>query len=414
MTMIWETAGALARGVWRKTSAWRRSSMLMPGRRSLHISPQSVQAVSLVQESAVTGGTREATARPAASVQGKEGELVKRISRETAIWNRNNITRTQAYWNLYQCYPELHWALLAHMVSRNGGWYMTDLKGEWLPHLLPPETAETYYDVLETSNALIFRDVYPQLRIYTESRKAGRPLFHLHSTFQISAFMQPIWERFWACPQTDCTLLAVALIVHEQNLIEQPVIQNPQFRDQVLTSSVFKALPLLQTNQIVFPMLRPAGHRKRHLPLVGRVMERFADLDERIATGKCLYGMLFGYPLVRQGVMAFAGNHPHTGSRADYWPHRFRAKAPKAADTVRGADGAADHRWYSPAWAAAWQDRPLPDGPVQDWYAGADRDRVQAWLASPKPPRIFDMTSEHLLCQHKLQALTLLTRRRGE
>ena len=48
----------------------------------------------------------------------------------------NNITRTKAYFDIYQKYPEIHWAFLGHMVSRNGGWNMTDLKGDFLTRLL--------------------------------------------------------------------------------------------------------------------------------------------------------------------------------------------------------------------------------------------------------------------------------------
>ncbi|WJH32243.1 DUF2515 domain-containing protein [Paenibacillus sp. CC-CFT747] len=59
--------------------------------------------------------------------------LLRRIRRETAEGNRNNVTRTAAYWTFYRQHAELHWAFLAHMVSRNGGWNMTDLKGIFSP-----------------------------------------------------------------------------------------------------------------------------------------------------------------------------------------------------------------------------------------------------------------------------------------
>ncbi len=52
------------------------------------------------------------------------------ISQETSRHNRNNLTRTEAYRRIYSETPELHWALLAHLVSRNGGWNMTDLCGD--------------------------------------------------------------------------------------------------------------------------------------------------------------------------------------------------------------------------------------------------------------------------------------------
>ena len=36
----------------------------------------------------------------------------------------------------FRKYPEIKWALLAGLVSRNAGWNMCDLEGEWLPHIL--------------------------------------------------------------------------------------------------------------------------------------------------------------------------------------------------------------------------------------------------------------------------------------
>ncbi len=413
MTTLWETAGAMVRGVWRKTSAWRRSSRWMPGRTSLIVSPLDVQAV-LERFSADNQGrtpvSRPDTDTDAASTDHKQ--WIARISRETSVWNQNNVTRTQAYWNIYQECPELHWALLAHMVSRNGGWSMTDLKGEWLPLLLPAEIREAQFELLETCNALIFRDAYPQLKIYVESRRGGAPLFRLLPELGISSFMLPIWERFWASRgesnrrrEEVSTLLTVALIVNEQHVIEDPVVQNPHFRDRTLESASFRMQPLLQTNQVVFPMQSPGGHGNRPAKLAGKVLERFADLDERIQFGKCLYGMLFGYPIVREQVATFAMKHPHTGSRADYWPQRYCA----APDRTGGqAECAAGPRWHSPALAAAWPDRPLPGRPCRDWFPGSDEHDVYSWLTSPKPPLVFDMTYEHLLGQRKLQAAALL------
>ncbi|MDP4162202.1 MAG: DUF2515 family protein, partial [Bacillota bacterium] len=61
-----------------------------------------------------------------------EHKLVNQIKEKTKKFNRNNLTRTKAYLDFYNNHPEIHWSFLAHMVSRNGGWNMTDLKGEFL------------------------------------------------------------------------------------------------------------------------------------------------------------------------------------------------------------------------------------------------------------------------------------------
>src|SRR5690606_10220340 len=104
-----------------------------------------------VHLSTVTRQLKAALADPAANDQPSqpamawELELVERLHRETAAANRNNVTRTNAYYELYRQFPELHWAFLAHMVSRNGGWSMTDLKGELLPKIVDAQKAEPLF-----------------------------------------------------------------------------------------------------------------------------------------------------------------------------------------------------------------------------------------------------------------------------
>jgi hypothetical protein len=62
-------------------------------------------------------------------------ECIEAIRRQTVAENRNNITRTNAYIKFFERHPEIHWALLAHCVSRNGGWCMSDTKGEWFSRM---------------------------------------------------------------------------------------------------------------------------------------------------------------------------------------------------------------------------------------------------------------------------------------
>ncbi len=337
----------------------------------------------------------------------EDEELVSRIRRETAERNRNNATRTAAYWETYRAFPELHWAFLAHMVSRNGGWNMTDLKGEWLPRLLDGQLSGAIFDMLETCNGLIFVDAYPQLRLYAESKRLGRNLFGLLPEFGVSAFMPPFWERFWA--DGNPVPLTEALVVNEQSNIQLRVVEDAYYRQTVLDSPAFRSQPLLQTNQIVFPLWRgEAASGARPLRLAGRVMERFEDLRERIEFGISLYGLLFGYPRVLRAVAAFARHVPHTGSRADYWPHRFATRAHGKNGEFAGADRAAGNSpWLSPRLAEAWPDRTLPPAKPRDWYRdGGALD----YIKPVRPPRIVDLTHEHLLGQYKLQTAVLLER----
>ena len=48
------------------------------------------------------------------------------------------------------------------MVSRNGGWNMTDLKGDLYTRILS-ESINSYFFFLERGNWLIFQDVYPSI-----------------------------------------------------------------------------------------------------------------------------------------------------------------------------------------------------------------------------------------------------------
>ncbi|MBB6670920.1 DUF2515 family protein [Cohnella nanjingensis] len=342
---------------------------------------------------------------------GTNAELVRRIREETDRLNRNNVTRTAAYWAIYETYPELHWALLAHLVSRNGGWSMTDLKGQWLPKLLEPDAAATIFEMLESCNALIFRDAYPQLMLYAESRRSGKSRFELLPAFGVSAFMTPFWERFWI--ERDSPLLTVALIVNEQHVIERRIVQDPAYRSTVLASLVFLSQRWLQLNQVVFPLATPPSeesdpHERANLRLAGRVLEKFDELRERIAFGKSLYAMLYAYPKVHEGALAFAKAVPHTGSRSDYWPGRFASETQttggRPVESDRAAGWGALGQWRSPTLADAWGDRPQRPVSPGDWFADLSSLRD---LYGLRPPLVIDMTREHDFGQRKMQAAVM-------
>jgi len=467
-------ARELAEGIGAKAAAWRGSRRLARPRRRLRTSRETIRVAEAKLRKLRLRGSRGdfSSLRPGIA------ELVRRIREETERLNRNNVTRTAAYWEMFREWPELHWALLAHLVSRNGGWSMTDLKGEWLPELLDRPTRETLFDMLESCNALIFRDAYPQLKLYAESRRCGESRFSLLPAFGVSAFMAPFWERFWI--DRDSATLTVALIVNEQHVVERKVVQDPAYSETVLRSIAMLGQTALQLNQIVFPLAVPegaepgepetpgmagdspgqtgdrpgqagerlgqpedwpgqtgdrpgqagdsqaqdedrlgqAGNRPGEEaappPLAGRILERFADLKERIAFGKSLYAMLYGYPKVLQGVIAFAEAVPHSGARADYWPGRVAATAgtaktgegPGSSGRSAGRE-AIENLWYSPRLEDAWEDRPL--GPVadEDWLDDRSLSAAFQAMRGLRPPLLFDMTREHEFGQRKLQAAAL-------
>lgn len=54
------------------------------------------------------------------SLPKKDQDLLQKSRLETARLNVNNVVRTKTYLDFYRLYPEIRWAFLAHMVSRNG------------------------------------------------------------------------------------------------------------------------------------------------------------------------------------------------------------------------------------------------------------------------------------------------------
>ncbi|WP_036718745.1 DUF2515 domain-containing protein [Paenibacillus harenae] len=361
-------------------------------------------------------GASPASAAPS-ELNGEELVLVERIQKETAEGNRNNVTRTEAYRSVYFRSPELHWALLAHMVSRNGGWNMTDLQGEWLPWLLRPGQREAVFLFLERANAYIFQDAYPQLLLYEWSKRLGRSLFHLLPAFGVSSFMLPVWKQFWR--ERDPVPLTVALIVNEQHYIEQRVVQDPYFRDKVLHTLFFGLQSLLQLNGVILPY----GIRRRKdgdaqpLRLAGLIMERFEQLKERIEFGKRLYAVLFGIPRVHEGARAFAGAVKHTGSRADYAPHLFarvRHLPPGSAYAERLLGGRLKpgaEPLYSPELGAAWGDQPPASPEPGDWFRSAAD--VKPYFQKLPLPHTFEITNEYGLMLNKIELAVLAVQRGG-
>lgn len=342
--------------------------------------------------------------------------LIARIRAETAEQGRNNVTRTEAYRSMYFRAPELHWALLAHMVSRNGGWNMTDLQGEWLPHLLSERQRSDVFRLLERANYLIFRDAYPQLLLYEWSRRQGRTLFHLLPAFGVSSFMEPVWRQFWK--EGDSALLSTALIVNEQHFIDERVAHHPYYEEHVLHTMFFGLQSLLQMNAVLFPYRCQLEERGEDLQLAGLILETFQSIEERIEFGKRLYAMLFGIPRVLHGVRNFAAAVKHTGSRADYAPGLFqpiRHLPPEryyAEKLLGGKLKPGATPLYSPPLLAAWADlEPEPPEPG-DWFQGPEQ--VGKYFRSLPFPTNFEITNEYGLLLNKLELAVLAAQRGGE
>ncbi|WP_246427623.1 DUF2515 family protein [Paenibacillus phyllosphaerae] len=348
-------------------------------------------------------GSETEPAREAAQFSAWELALIERIKQETRVANRNNVTRTEAYRTLYLRRPELHWALLAHMVSRNGGYNMTDLKGELLPRLLGEPEREKIFQLLEHANSFIFGDAYPQLLLFDIACKEGRELTHLLPAFGVSRFMGPAWAHYWQ--RRDQVALTVALIVNEQHYIEQRIVQHPYYRSQVLDTPAFLMQAPLQLNAVVMPY-GPLTDGK--MQLAGLILENFSSIHERIEFGKRLYALIFGIPTLHKGVHQFMKAVRHTGSRTDFAPHLFTMRKPEASPRrykqklegcriIRGRTP-----FYSPELGAAWADRKLEAPELGEWYEGFHQ--VEVYFKELPLPDVFEMTEAYCLELNKIEA----------
>ena len=233
--------------------------------------------------------------------------LFKEINKETNAKNLDNISRTDAYFEFFLQHPEIKWAFLASMVSRNAGWNMCDLEGKWFPGLIGKKLRWQLFLTYERANWLIFSDAFPQLMLYHYSTKINRPMFHLLQYFHVSSFMEEEWLRFWT--KKDKKRLMIALIINEQNVIQKPVINHPVYNRLIFHSLFFSIQDYLHFSSVLFPTCRGK--------LYGASVNGFRRVDKRIDLGKRLADILFApelFPLFYE----FSIHTPHTGSRYDY------------------------------------------------------------------------------------------------
>lgn len=279
----------------------------------------------------------------------QETMIIRQIKTETHKKNIDNISRTNAYFTYFKNNPEIAWSFLASMVSRNGGWNMCDLEGSIFQELLEPQTRKQLFLTYERANWLIFHDAFPQLLLYQYSTKVNRPLFHLLPYFNVSAFIQKEWIRYWRVPDKD--RLTTALIINEQNVIQSPIIEHPIYKKKVFHTLLFSLQDWFHFSCVLFPTC--GGE------VYGSSVNGFKSLSKRINLGKRLASILF-HPRLFPYFYEFAEKTPHTGSRFDYEQY-FRIKTKKITPMLRTTFPIVEHhqhiykdwskeRLISPAW----------------------------------------------------------------
>lgn len=236
-----------------------------------------------------------------------ELKIVQEIKKMTAKKNKDNITRTEAYFQYFTLHPDIRWSFLASMVSRNGGYNMCDLEGEYFSQILEPSFRKQLFSTYERANWLIFHDVYPQLLIYDYSTKMRRPLFHLLKFFQVSNFIQKEWILYWE--NRNQQRLTTSLIINEQNVIQKPVIEHQIYKKKVFHSVAFQLEDWFHFSSVLFPTCDGEVY--------GASVNGFRNLGKRINLGKRLANILF-HPSLFPAFFEFAEKQVHTGSRYDY------------------------------------------------------------------------------------------------
>lgn len=236
-----------------------------------------------------------------------EISVIYAIKEKTEKENIDNISRTKAYERFYVKHKEIQWAFLASMVSRNAGWNMTDLEGNYFPLVLEKKVRDELFITYERANWLIFQDAYPQLLLYEWSKKKNKSYFSYLRFFNVSSFMEKEWEYFWKT--NDVKRLMHSLIINEQNVIQKPVIEHPLYKKKVFKSFAFKLEETFHFCSVLFPTIDGE--------LYGFSVKDFRKLDARISLGKRLASLLFHHSL-HEKFLQFSSRQEHTGSRIDY------------------------------------------------------------------------------------------------
>ena len=316
-------------------------------------------------------------------------QLYEQIRKETTYYNRNNILRTSAYLKIYEESKELHWALLAHLVSRNSGYNMTDLRGQFGQMTLGFHEQDVLFGFLEQCNSLTFQNAYPQIRLYQLGKKHGKSWIGLLRLFHVSVFMEAVWDTFLEFGTSS--LLTIALIVNEQSYIEKRVIQNDNLQNTMFPTSFFHLQELFHLTSIIFPALAQDGAIDRYF---GFFMDDFLSLQQRIRAGKALYMILFqgSKSSPREELVRFAHTVPHTGSRADYLPMLFSKRS--------------DHggRFFSPELQKVWRNSSYPPISPKDWCFNSEVVS-DLTLMQVLPQKAGDITEAYL---RKLSDISLL------
>jgi len=239
--------------------------------------------------------------------------------------NRDNVSRTMSYLELYAFARErgieLPWVLMAHLVSRNAGYLMTDL-GVALrepDNVFTEDATRELFCFLERANFLIFHDAWHHMLHHLLGKTSALG-------DETPRFMRDAWHKYEsAVPRgIDAALersLVLDLVNNEQNLIEMRVVHHGRFDRAHAMIAFFEGVGREA------PMVLPITDTRI-------VVGGFAKLERRIDTGRRIFDTVLADRARRDEIFAWAMKRPHTGSRSvyttktrheatlrDVWPH---------------------------------------------------------------------------------------------
>lgn len=233
--------------------------------------------------------------------------------------NTDNVARTNSYLELYDYTcdhpPDLPWVLMAHLVSRNAGYLMTDLARRLAresgrtdqPGF--PEAATNLFLLLERANFLIFHDAWYHVLSHLLGRTDSAP------EGRTTQFVIGAWRRYVDALNEEGTdgkpspalerALVFDLVENEQNFIERRAVHHERFGPA----------------RALIGLIESSGREKPiHLPLTEAEIRvgSFVDLEHRIAAGRRIYDEVLADRDRREALRTWAQQHPHDGSRAVY------------------------------------------------------------------------------------------------
>lgn len=358
--------------------------------------------------------------------------LEARLS-ERAQHNTDNLTRTAFYRAYWQAHPEVTWALLAHLVSRNAGYQMTDLRrhiercqrgSRWLGQVggrlaaaLRIERAFTQLvRFLEAGNYLIFHDAYAQLAAYAAAKEAlvetgcwsARRVFGDLVALGVDPAIVGAWRRFFeegersgffaglapaerrAAPAV--VRMALASVVNEQSYLEDrllvPLARAPRYVDPEAPFTLWFGLAAaLGLTRLVFPMAAPDAPERAERLLVHTLGAEDADAALDGAADREPWRAL--HPLLGGSSPAsFASLRTRIDTGRALYFGLFLASPERAERVERwaihgpahtGERSVYDPRGYSPlSRRPGLLSRPLPEGPLSAW-PGPPSSSLPAW-----------------------------------